>query len=78
MSAPELVQVKTLWLPVSHFVFVPHTEQEYQEIVALVDALVDEIGEDENHPLASLLEVLGALIERYEDEHIPELTPPER
>jgi HTH-type transcriptional regulator/antitoxin HigA len=31
------------------------------------------VGEDESHPLASLMEVLGALIERYEAEHVPEL-----
>ena len=54
-------------------VFVPHTEAEYDRIVALLDHLVDEVGEDENHPLASLMEVLGVLIERYEAEHVPEL-----
>jgi hypothetical protein len=26
-------------------------------------------AEDENHPLASLMDVLGVLIEKYEDEH---------
>jgi HTH-type transcriptional regulator/antitoxin HigA len=34
---------------------------------------VDEVGEDENHPLASLMVVLGVLIERYEAEHVPKL-----
>jgi HTH-type transcriptional regulator / antitoxin HigA len=29
--------------------------------------------EDEQHPLASLMEVIGTLIEKYEDEHVPEL-----
>jgi HTH-type transcriptional regulator / antitoxin HigA len=33
-----------------------------------------EVEEDEAHPLASLMELVGVLIERYEDEHIPELT----
>ncbi len=28
----------------------------------------------ETHPLASLMEVVGVLIERYEEEHVPELT----
>ena len=40
----------------------------------VLDSLVDEIGGDESHPLASLMEVLGVLIEKYEDEHVPELT----
>jgi HTH-type transcriptional regulator/antitoxin HigA len=41
--------------------------------VAVLDRLIDEVGEDENHRLASLMEVVGALIERYEAEKVPEL-----
>jgi HTH-type transcriptional regulator / antitoxin HigA len=52
---------------------VPHTEKDYQELIAFLDRLVDEAGENENHPLASLMEVIGMLIEKYEDEHVPEL-----
>ena len=55
-------------------VFVPHAENEYQRLVAVLDDLIDVVGEDENHPLASLMEVIGVLIEKYEAEHIPELT----
>ena len=51
----------------------PHTEEEYRRLVALLDDLVDGVGEDESHPLASLMEIVGVLIERYEDEHVPEL-----
>jgi len=36
--------------------------------------LIDGIGEDENHPLASLMDILGTLIEKYEDEHITEIS----
>jgi HTH-type transcriptional regulator/antitoxin HigA len=32
------------------------------------------VGEDEDHPLASLMEVIGVLIEKYEEEQVPELT----
>lgn len=49
-------------------------QKEYQETVSLLDNLIDEIGENESHPLASLMEVLGVLIEKYEDEHVPEIT----
>ena len=48
-------------------------EAEYDELVELLDQLIDEVGEDETHPLASLMEVIGVLIEKYEDEHVPEL-----
>ena len=50
------------------------TEKEYQETVTLLDSLIDQVGEDETHPLASLMEILGVLIEKYEDDHIPEVT----
>lgn len=33
------------------------TETEYQRAVALLDSLIDEVGEDESHPLASLMEL---------------------
>jgi HTH-type transcriptional regulator/antitoxin HigA len=52
---------------------VPHTEEEYRRLVSLLDGLIDEIGEDESHLLASLMEIVGVLIEKYEDEHVPEL-----
>ncbi len=61
------------WKNLSDTVFVPHTEAEYNRLVAMLDALVDEIGEDETHPLASLMDVLSALIENYENANVPEL-----
>ena len=54
-------------------VFVPHAESEYRRLVTVLDDLIDVVGENENHPLASLMEVIGVLIERYEAEHVPEL-----
>jgi HTH-type transcriptional regulator/antitoxin HigA len=39
----------------------------------MLDNLIDEIGENENHPLASLMEILGILIENHEQENVPEL-----
>ena len=41
--------------------------------MTLLDELVDEVGNDESHPLASLMEVIGLLVEKYEDERVPEL-----
>jgi HTH-type transcriptional regulator/antitoxin HigA len=61
------------WSSLAGTVFVPHSEDEYQRLVALLDSLVDEVGEDESHPLASLMEIISVLIEKYEDEHVPEL-----
>ena len=73
MSHLEMQKALQIWPSLSELVFVPHTEAEYEHLVALLDGLIDQIGEDEDHPLASLMEILGVLIEAYEDEHVPEL-----
>lgn len=59
------------WPKLAGVVFVPYTEAEYQRLVALLDELIDEVGNDESHPLASLMEVVALLIEKFEDEHVP-------
>jgi HTH-type transcriptional regulator / antitoxin HigA len=74
MSVAELEKVTKAWPPISRAVRVPHTEADYRELVELLDRVTDEVGEDENHPLTSLMDVLGVLIQRYEDENVPELT----
>jgi HTH-type transcriptional regulator / antitoxin HigA len=61
------------WKNLSDTVFVPHNEAEYERLVSMLDALIDEVGEDETHPLASLMDVLSALIENYENANVPEL-----
>ena len=73
MQTLNINQTITAWSSIAENVFVPHTEAEYEYLVNILDALIDQIGEDETHPLASLMEVIGALIENYENEHIPEL-----
>lgn len=49
-------------------------DQDFCVEVAFLDRLVDEVGENESHPLASLMEIVWVLIERHEDCHILELT----
>ncbi len=61
------------WTSVSNTVFVPQNEADYERIVAMLDQLIDQVGEDESHPLASLMDVLSALIENYENANVPEL-----
>ena len=77
MQSFDIEKAARAWTTISETVFVPHTEEEYERIVRLLDELVDEVGEDESHPLASLMEILSVLIEYYETEHVPELTAEE-
>lgn len=48
-----------------------YSEQEYENAVAVLDEILDEIGENENHPLADMAEALSVFIEDYEDAHAP-------
>ena len=45
MSVAELEKVTKAWLPISRAVRVPHTEEDYRDLVQLLDGLTDEVGE---------------------------------
>jgi HTH-type transcriptional regulator/antitoxin HigA len=46
-------------------------EREYDRAVKRLNALIDEIGDNERHPLYSLLDTLGTVIHAYEETHHP-------
>lgn len=69
---PALKKMNKLWPSVSQLVAVPHTRADYERIVRLLDSLIDEVGEKEKHPLATLMETLSVLIENYESTHVSE------
>ena len=48
-----------------------NTEADYDRTVKIMNALLDVAGDDENHPLSSLLELTSDLVSRYEQEHHP-------
>ena len=73
MQNLDLNKTTDAWAALSRTLFVPHSESEYRQLVELLDSLIDQVGEDESHPLASFMEVVDILIEKYEDEHVPAL-----
>jgi HTH-type transcriptional regulator / antitoxin HigA len=46
-------------------------EQEYEQAIARLNQLLDEVGTDERHPLYELLDTLGTIIHAYEERHHP-------
>ena len=48
-------------------------ERDFQRMQALMDELLNVVGDDEDHPLADLLDVIGMLVAQYEDENTPGL-----
>ena len=53
--------------------FVPlgvlRSEKDYRTALAMLDEIIDEIGQDEGHPLADLAEALALFIHSYEETH---------
>jgi HTH-type transcriptional regulator/antitoxin HigA len=72
MLDKTLLQAEQAWPSVAKVLYVPRDNAEYERLVNVLDHLIDEVGEDETHPLASLMEVIGILIAQYEDEHVLE------
>lgn len=55
-----------------------HNPAQYDQMVNLMNSLLDEIGDEEEHPLADLLEIVGDLIAAYEVRHFPISDAPPR
>jgi HTH-type transcriptional regulator/antitoxin HigA len=53
------------------------TRAQYERMLRLLRTLVDEVGDDERHPLADLLHLVGDLVEAWESSRvdIPEAEP---
>ena len=69
----QLKEIAKIWPDIQPIFSVPHNEKEYNKLVNLLDSLIDEVGNHENHPLASLMETIGSLIETYESQYINEI-----
>ena len=48
-----------------------HDENAYDRAIVTLNALIDEVGNDEQHPLYELLDTLGTVIHAYEEKHHP-------
>ena len=52
-------------------IFSIRNENEYDLAIERLNALLDEIGTNEQHPLYELLDTLGAVIQSYEEQPYP-------
>jgi len=50
----QIQRIANVWPTIREVFSVPHTEDEYENLVSFLDALIDEIGENEDHPLSAL------------------------
>jgi HTH-type transcriptional regulator/antitoxin HigA len=59
------------WNYVSPILKHPHNERDYKKLVSWLDALLNLANGNENHKLASLIDIISDLISAYEEEHYP-------
>ena len=63
-------ELQTHWTTIAPLLII-RNEREYKGTVKRLNELLDEIGDNEKHPLYSLLDTLGTIIHVYEEEHYP-------
>ncbi len=71
-SSIHINEIAKVWPIASRAVSVLHNQTQYKNTVKLLDELIDQVGNNENHALASLMETIGTLIEKYENQNYPE------
>jgi HTH-type transcriptional regulator/antitoxin HigA len=52
---------------------IPNTLADYNSLVSRLNSLIDQVGDDETHPMARHMNQIGELIEEFERQHIHEL-----
>lgn len=72
-ASTNISDMHRIWPQVENYMSVSHSQHQYNKMVKLLDELIDEIGNDHKHPLATLMETIGTLIDFYEEKHIPKL-----
>ncbi len=80
-AVPEPQAILRAWMPFKKLLGVTsvRTEEDYAQARATIDTLLDEVGDNESHPLADVLDYLADQVKAYEDEkvQIPEAKPSE-
>ncbi len=80
-AVPEPQAILRAWMPFKKLLGVTsvRTEEDYAQARATIDALLDEVGDNESHPLADVLDYLADQVKAYEDVNvqIPEAKPSE-
>jgi HTH-type transcriptional regulator/antitoxin HigA len=71
MSATLIRETQAAYQRLRRFVplGVLRSEKDYRKALAMLDDIIDEIGQDEGHPFADLAEALALFIHSYEETH---------
>ena len=72
-TVPDPQAILRVWRPFKDVVGVTsiHSEEDYTQARATIEVLLDEIGDNENHPLADVLDYLADQVATYEEVYTP-------
>lgn len=72
-AVPEPQAILRAWMPFKEVVGVTtvRTEEDYAQALATIEVLLDEIGDNDSHPLADVLDYLADQVAAYEDVRCP-------
>ncbi|EKD92281.1 MAG: transcription regulator containing HTH protein [uncultured bacterium] len=51
----------------------PINDKEYSKLEKILDELIDEIRDNDKHPLALAMQIIGDNLEQYDNEHYPDI-----
>jgi HTH-type transcriptional regulator / antitoxin HigA len=69
---PELAETIQVWPIASKVLATLETEAQYHKAVKWLDELIDQLSENEDPLVESLIDTLGTLVKDYEDRNVPE------
>jgi len=71
--APNPEAILKAWMPFKKLVGVTsvRSKADYTRARATIETLLGEVGDDEHHPLADVLDYFADQVKAYEDEHFP-------
>lgn len=63
-------KIKQQWAEIAPYLTI-NNDLEYDQAIARLNSLIDEVGANTVHPLYTFLDILGIVIEAYEEQHYP-------
>src|SRR5471032_2698258 len=72
-DSPDLSALQAAWRAFDEIAHLKplHSESDYRHAMSLLELIWDAVGEQERHPLGSLLGLLGSMVSDYEKVHYP-------
>lgn len=70
-TALNIQALQTSWLAFDAMAHLRpiHSTADFERMSAMMNTLLEDVGDDEDHPLSSLLDLVSDLVYRYEQEH---------